>query len=65
AKSVIIHTSITYKLMKTGVGVNCNMLSRMFVQKTDLTCFYVQYGVIIMNENTYKKPPLGNGDIGL
>ena len=24
AKSVIIHTSITYKLMKTGVGVNCN-----------------------------------------
>ncbi len=26
AKSVIIHTSITYKLMKTGVGVNCNVI---------------------------------------
>ena len=24
AKSVIIHTSITYKLIKTDVGVNCN-----------------------------------------
>ena len=25
AKSVIIHTSITYKLIKTGVGVNCSL----------------------------------------
>ncbi len=24
AKSVIIHTSITYNMIKTGVGVNCN-----------------------------------------
>ena len=27
AKSVIIHTSITYKLIKTDVGVNCNFFS--------------------------------------
>ena len=26
AKSVIIHTSITYNMIKTGVGVNCNLL---------------------------------------
>ena len=25
AKSVIIHTSITYNMIKTGVGVNCNV----------------------------------------
>ena len=27
AKSVIIHTSITYNMIKTGVGVNCNQKS--------------------------------------
>ena len=26
-KSVIIHTSITYKLIKTGMSVNCNVFS--------------------------------------
>ncbi len=27
AKSVIIHTSVTYKLIKTGMSVNCNVFS--------------------------------------
>ncbi|MDE7322486.1 MAG: hypothetical protein K2N73_07080, partial [Lachnospiraceae bacterium] len=44
-KSVIIHTSITYKLMKTGVGVNCNDLSlerlgnmKKYLQASDFLC---------------------------
>jgi len=28
AKSVIIHTSVTYKLIKTGMSVNCNVRNR-------------------------------------
>ena len=38
AKSVIIHTSITYKLIKTGVGVNCNSSWKDEIKKYDNYC---------------------------
>ncbi len=31
AKSVIIHTSITYNMIKTGVGVNCNVTFHTYI----------------------------------
>ncbi|MDE7321302.1 MAG: alpha/beta fold hydrolase, partial [Lachnospiraceae bacterium] len=55
-KSVIIHTSITYKLMKTGVGVNCNPEDEMELRKSRKSFLYLEYyGTIILAINVLKK----------
>ena len=52
AKSVIIHTSITYNMIKTGVGVNCNELlpnSNVQIEKT--FTFSLKYGIIFLSKS--------------
>ncbi len=68
AKSVIIHTSITYKLMKTGVGVNCNQYIKKLLKKlstyVDITrkmVYHSKCALIVCRSACYSADVLQNG----